>query len=106
MGRFGNVDIVPRLNAGYNMGTGLRENNREVSAQIRGNWDGIGGDSRAKDASYLMISPQVDFRFGGRGGQIIGVGYVMQRDLTKDAKPSETVKTMNNLIFVDFRVSF
>jgi len=97
-----NNTIVPRLDAGFNLGTGLRQ---EVN-EIRPNWDGLNRSGFSDKGSNLVIGPSAEFRFAGASNRNIKIGYTLQMDLSDGAEATAERKTMNNLIYVDYRVSF
>ena len=101
-------NIVPRLDAGFNMGRGFDGG----ATDPRGNWDGVAKGSVSSDGLFgfekdmmnLAISPSVAFRFGS-ASHYIKLGYVMQMDMSNDTDAAIR-ETMRNTIFVDYRVNF
>ena len=91
-----NGRILPRLDLGFNMGTGI-----QTGAELRGNWDGLAKGGFFDKASNFVISPTCEFRFGA-ASQMIKIGYAMQMDLS-DPKIEPT---MRNTIFASYRVAF
>jgi hypothetical protein len=56
----------------------------------------------AKDVAGLAISPQLTFNVG----PTINLGYNLQMDMTKDAKPAGEAYTMQHLIYGTVAISF
>jgi len=112
--------IVPRLNVGYNIGTPLRGTSAPAAGgDYRGNWDGLNkGDAFVvtdgaakprgfdKDSGNFTIQPNVMFWFGGSDAKAVELGYTLQVDTSKDAKGGAGVKSMNNVVYVNYRVAF
>ena len=104
-------DIVPRLDVGFNKGTGIRAGCYETNASdYRRAWDGLNkadfydGRGYWKDGMNLSIAPSVQFRYGTN--RYIELGYHFMKDLSKDAEASATERTMNNLVYLDYRIAF
>ncbi|MCL2831600.1 MAG: hypothetical protein FWD78_00385 [Treponema sp.] len=74
-----NGNILPRLDAGFNVGTGVQTN-----GELRGQWDGTNKGGFTKDRMNFVMMPSVQFRFGS-ANQYIQLGYTLQMDLSKDS---------------------
>ena len=109
-------NIVPRFNFGMNFGSPMRGTGHSGPAgdDLRGGanyyesihkgsyYDGLSLNPRGgqANAGNLILQPGVQFRIGGN--QYIEIGYSLQRDLST---PKST-RTMNNLIYIDYKLEF
>ena len=89
-------NIVPRLDAGFNMGTAM-------SADYRGNWNGVAKNGFTEDRMNLPIMPSVAFRFGS-ANHYLKLGYTFKTDMSNYT--TNPAVMMRNNIFVDYRVNF
>ena len=99
---------IPRLAAGFNIGTGLRSPEVVVGGdnQYRANWDGFAKGGFTDGASNFYISPNVEFRFNNDDKTALQFGYILQLDLSDGAEAGPNRRTMNNVIYLDYRLEF
>ena len=99
-----NGTILPRLDFGFDMGTGIRAAN---AADLRGNWDGTNKGGFLDKASNFVIQPSCSFRFGS-SNQRIDLGYALQMDLSDPKADGKVANqaSMRNTVYVSYYVGW